>query len=132
MALPTSARKQINRSRAGLAAYVSGGVCGTLWLPAVKGGAPFRKDARGPWGFYQEGDGWSFRDALDSLLRRIGGDFQNAKFTADTYFRLERRTANPSGKGYTVRVWEREISALPDCADLVDVDAMTGDFMGGE
>jgi hypothetical protein len=91
-------------------------------------GKPLNKDARGPWGFFTRLEQPSFRDALLHLLMEEGGDFQDAAFTADTVFRIERR--RQTDKGYEVHVWEREIGQLPDCADLVHADAYTYDFMG--
>jgi len=54
------------------AAYLSGGVCGPIWLPpGLVCGRPLRHNLRGVWGFYRDGD--SFRSALLSLLCREGG-----------------------------------------------------------
>lgn len=95
---------------------------------------PFRKDLRGPWGIgecFTSDERVSFRDILLGALTRYGGDFQNARFTGDTYIRVERRgPAVPGQKGYSVHVWERLVSELPDCADLVDLNATAGDFSG--
>lgn len=110
------------------AAYLSGGICGHMWMPNAMAGKPLNKDARGAWGFFDRLDQPSFRDALLSLLMAEGGDFQDAAFTADTVFRIERR--RQTDKGYEVHVWEREISQLPDCADLVNSEAYVSDFMG--
>ena len=60
------------------AIWVSGGICGTMWMPAAKAGKPFRQNARSVWGFWNKGD--SFRDALNGILTRDGGDFQDARF----------------------------------------------------
>jgi hypothetical protein len=110
------------------AAYLSGGVCGHMWMPNAMAGKPLNKNARGPWGFFDRfTEPASFRDALLSLLSEEGGDFQDAAFTADTVFRIERRRR--TDKGYEVHVWEREVAQLPDCADLVNCEAYTGDFM---
>lgn len=110
------------------ACYISGGICGSMWWPIGRvGGKLVTRDARGHWGFWQKGD--SFRDALDSLLMKEGGDFMGAQFTADTVFRIEQR--EPAAKGYRVRVWERDVASLPDCADLVS-EHWTGDFMGDD
>lgn len=95
-------------------------------MPAAMAGLLIKADMRGPWGFYQAGD--SFRDALNSLLMRKGGDFQNALFAADTVLRIERRSIESAGR-YTVHVWEREISELADCADLVNAEAYVSDFI---
>ena len=97
-----------------------------MWMPAAKAGKPFRQNARSVWGFWNKGD--SFRDALNGILTREGGDFQDARFTSDSYFRIERRKVESAGV-YTIHAFEREVSALPDCADLVDADAFVSDFM---
>ena len=110
------------------AAYVSGAICGQMWMPNALAGNLIQENARGPWGFYQEASNWTFRDALLSLLMHKGGDFQNGEFTADTVFRIERR--RQTGKGYEFHVWEREIGKLPDCEDLVNADAYVCDFIG--
>lgn len=110
-------------------AYLSGCICGTMWMPSAMGGKPIRMNMRGVWGFFGKGD--TFRESLGSLLMKEGGDFQNSQFTADTVLRVERRTRGGNGQ-YTVHVWEREIVDLHDCADLVNKEAFTSDFIGDE
>lgn len=113
-----------------MAAYLSGGICGDLWMPQVKAGKPFRANARGPWGFFDRfTEPASFREALLSVLAENGGDFRNPAFTADTVIRIERRKITGNYQ-YTVHVWERTIAELPDCEDLIDSEAYTGDFLG--
>jgi len=73
----------------------------------------------------------AFRDALDVLLMEDGGDFRDALFSADTRITVIRRKVLAPGK-YEIHVWERELSALLDCAALVNADAYTGDFFGDE
>lgn len=111
-------------------AFISGGICGHLWMPAVMAGKPMRHALRGPWGIM---DGFtepvSFREALDHLLMREGGDFQDSAFTADTRITIIRKRSVGNGR-YELHVWERELSQLRDCADLVHADAETCDFMG--
>lgn len=107
--------------------HFSGGICGKMWMPAIMAGKPHRQNARGTWGFYSKGD--TFREALNHILMREGRDFQNALFTADSVLRIERRATLGNGS-YTIHVWEREISSLPDCEDLVNADVFTGDVMG--
>ena len=109
------------------AAYVSGGICGPLWQPGYFCGKTVKKDLRGRWGFFAKGD--TFRDALDSLLMKDGGDFNGAKFTADTVIRIERRKHEAPGK-YSMHV--KEIEAARLCSDLVDADHYTSDFFGEE
>lgn len=61
-------------------------------MPCALAGIPIRKDLRGPWGFFAKGD--TFENALNSFLMREGGDFRNARFTADTVIRVSWGTAN--------------------------------------
>lgn len=115
------------------AVWVSGAVCGKLWQwpigDADVAGALVNLDARGPWGFWQHGD--SFREALLSALMRHGGDFQDARFTADTVFRVER-VYTTSSKVRMVRVWERAVGDLPDCGDLIAPESYVSDFIAQE
>lgn len=106
--------------------WLSGAICGHLWMPAVMGGLPINATARGPWGFWDKGD--SFRDALLSLLCRKGGDFQDSRFTADTVLKLEMTIPSGSPYRWSVRTREFPLSALKDCADLINPEAYTSDF----
>lgn len=110
------------------AAYVSGALCGRLWMPAVIGGLPYSRDVRGLFARMAP-KGATFRDALLSLLAADGGDFQGARFTGDTILRIERRTHGDGGR-YSVHVRERPLAELRGCADLVDPDQSAADFMG--
>jgi hypothetical protein len=111
-------------------AYISGGICGDLWWPQTLAGKPIRKPLRGPWGIMDRfTEPVSFADALQSLLMEDGGDFQNARFTSDTRITIVRKRFDGNGR-YSLHVWDREITAIRDCADLVNVDAFTGDFLG--
>ncbi len=98
-----------------------------MWLPAIMGGKPHRQNARGTWGFYSKGD--TFREALNHILMRDGGDFQNAlsPLIRSCALNVARRSAMDHTR---VHVWEREISDLPDCKDLVNPDHYVSDFMG--
>lgn len=110
--------------------WLSGAICGRMWMPANMGGLPINATARGPWGFWDKGD--SFRDALLSLLTRKGGDFQDSRFTADTVIKMEMTIPSGSPYRWSVRTREFPVAALRDCADLVNPDAYTSDFMGDE
>ena len=111
-------------------AYISGGICGHMWWPAAMAGKPFRQSLRGPWGIMDRfTEPASFREALDTVLMENGGDFQDSAFTADTRITVIRKRHVAPGK-YEIHVWERELSDLRDCGDLVNADAYTGDFMG--
>lgn len=104
---------------------ISGAVCGALWWPSgCLAGKSIHKTARGPWGFWQDGD--SFRDALLSLLMKEGGDFQSAGFTEDTALILEMRL--PAPQGYRVRIKETPLVRLKDCADLIRKETFAADF----
>lgn len=108
------------------AAYLSGAICGPMWWPVgALCGKPLRKDLRGIRGFYSKGD--TFRDALDSLLMKEGGDFRHAQFTADTVIRIERKRIDAPGK-WSLHV--KEIELVKSAPNLVNEDAYTGDFLG--
>ena len=111
-------------------AYISGGICGSMWWPAgLMAGKPVHAHLRGAFGLMDRfSEPASFRDACDSLLMQEGGDFSRASFTADTRIVVIRKRKDGNGR-YTVHVWERELAQLADCADLVNADAYTGDFL---
>ncbi len=113
------------------AAYVSGAICGAIWQPGFDNcGIPFRSDVRRQIERFSNPSGTTFRDVLLHMLMENGGDFQNPEFTSDTVLRIERRAHEPNGKGYRVHVFERKLSALRNCADLVRPDTFTVDYLG--
>lgn len=112
------------------AAYVSGGICGKMWMPDADAGKPYRFNLTGYGGFIPR-EQHSFRDVLLSCLMRDGGDFQNPCFTADTIIRIERRSIDGPGR-YLIHVKEIEVANLPDCDDLVSADAFVGDFLNDD
>lgn len=112
-------------------AYISGGICGAGWWPVgVLMGKPFRANLRGAWGVMDRfTEPATFCDALLSLLASDGGDFQDARFTADTSITVIR-TRHDGPCAYTVHVFTRELTELKGCADLVNADVYTADVMG--
>lgn len=112
------------------AAYLSGAICGAIWQPGFDNcGIPYRDDLRRRFDRFSDPAGATFRDALLSALMSDGGDFQNPAFTADTVLRVERRSRCEGGK-YAVHVWERLVSDIRDCADLVRPDTFASDYFG--
>ena len=111
------------------AAYLSGAICGPMWM-GPKAGLPLQVDVRRTTALFVNGDG-SFREFLDHVACERGGDFRHARFTADTVIRIERRAVDAPGK-YRVHVKEIELGKLPGCADYVDEEAYSSDFMGEE
>ncbi len=109
------------------AAYVSGAICGHMWMPASMAGIPVNLDIRRQIDRFSDPAGTTFRDVLLHMLMEHGGDFQDARFSADTVIRVERRAVDAPGK-YRIHVWEREVAALSDLGDLVHADMCTGDF----
>lgn len=111
------------------AAYVSGGICGHMWMPCAMAGKPVKQSLRGVWGFMERDrkNPESFRDALDRLLFKEGGDFRDARFTADTVLRVERRTVMGGDGKYSVHVFERELTELWNCEDLVNKECYVSD-----
>ncbi len=111
-------------------AYLSGGICGPIWWPTGSiCGRPLRVNLRSK--FKRFSDPASFRDVLESVLMEEGGDFQAAKFTADTEIVLLRKTSLSAYK-YQVRTRVRELCSKAEFADLVNSDVFTFDFMGDE
>lgn len=111
-------------------AYLSGGICGATWWPTGSiCGKPLRVNLQPK--FKRFSDPASFRDVLESVLMEEGGDFQAAKFTADTEIVLLRKTSLGAYK-YQVRARVRELCAKAEFTDLVNPDAYTSDFMGDE
>lgn len=109
-------------------AYLSGGICGQLWMPSTIAGFPHRVNLRGHWGIM---DGYAepvtLAEALLGELTRRGGDFQNAKFTADTEIVIIRRRIVGNGR---YELHTRTIPVERIDADLVDADCYTSDVMG--
>lgn len=113
------------------AAYISGAICGETWMPQVRAGIFFQGDVRNQIARFSDSRGATFEDVIRHMIMEHGGDFQNARFTADTVLRVERRYVESPGK-YQVHVFERELSQLPDCADWVDAETYTSDLCDGD
>ena len=111
-----------------ISAYISGGVCGCLWWPQAKGGMPLNVNLRAEIERFSDSSRATFRDVLMHVLMDKGADFQSALFTADTVIRVERRAVDGPGK-YRTHVWERPVSALRDCSDLIDEESHVCDFL---
>lgn len=111
-----------------LSSRLMGAMCGTIWMPAVEATVEVDSAVRGAFGFWPEGQGYTFREALLGYLTRHGGDFQNPNFTADTIIRLERRVWRGDGSRSRTVTREIYIHDLPDCDDLVNADIYTNDF----
>ena len=112
------------------AAYLSGAICGHMWMPCAMGGLPVKTALRGVFGIMPgQRDAKTFREALEGVLMRQGGDFRDSGFTEDTVIRIERRKVIGPGK-YEIHVKEIELSKLPDCLDLVTKDTYTSDYLG--
>jgi hypothetical protein len=108
-------------------AYLSGAICGPIWSPVgVKCGKPLRVDLSGQFKRFSEPA--TFRDVLELILIHEGGDFQSAKFSADTEIVILRKTS-VKPYVYQTRARVRELINLPAFSDLVDNDVWTGDFL---
>ena len=108
------------------AIYLSGAICGDLWMGGLAG-TPHNIDLQRERN--RCGEQPSIRDLLLLVLAERGGDFQGAEFAADTVIRIERRNVQAPGV-YTMHIRERELANLPDCADLVNMNAYSSDFFG--
>lgn len=113
--------------------YLVGGICGHLWMPGIMNGKTISENLRQPiWGIYpKEKDPLSFRDVLLSYLCKEGRDFQDAEFTEDSSIVVERVAtikAKKNGGFSASHVFQRKISELWDCQDLVNPDYLSSDF----
>lgn len=109
--------------------YLSGGICGTTWMPQFKAGLPVKINARGPFGFMDRFNGpVSVARALETVIREKGGDFQDARFTTDTELVFVRKSVDGPGR-YRTHVKRVPIGRIMD-ANYVDAEAYIGDFMG--
>jgi hypothetical protein len=109
-------------------AYLSGSICGPIWWPSgAVCGRPLRVDLHGKFRRFSEPA--SFRDVLESVLMEEGGDFQSARFSADTELVFLRKTRIDQTT-HQVRVRARELVNFSEFSDLVDSEHYTSDFMG--
>lgn len=113
------------------AAFISGAIGGRMWAPPVKAGRLHQANVRQIINRFADSARATFRNVLESDLAAHGGDFQNARYSADTVLRVERQRVNGNG-GYHVHVYERLLSTLPGCADYVDAEANAADFFKEE
>jgi hypothetical protein len=109
------------------AAYVSGAICGHMWMPDAMAGKPFQGDIRRAIDRFSDPSGVTFRDVLLHMLMENGGDFQSASFSSDTVIRIERRCVDSPGK-YRVHVKELAIAEMADLSDLVEPDTFSCEF----
>lgn len=105
------------------AAYVSGAICGDLWMPQTLAGKPVKIDLEREMKRFNSPA--TFRDVLLSILMEQGGDFLNAEFSEDSIIRIERTTDRRAGT-YSVHVKEIPISRIEP--DLVREDVLASDF----
>jgi hypothetical protein len=113
-------------------AYVTGGICGSMWWPYGElGGTPFHARLRGPLNEWDRYDCDTFAECLGHLLIEKGGDFSGSQFTADTEVVIVRVAWDTPGHR---RIHSRSfhVTKLPGCADLVNADVYTGDMLGDE
>jgi len=66
-------------------------------------------------------------DVVDLIVMENGGDFQDAKLTADSLIIFEFR--KPTNTGYEYHVREFEVSECPSLATYVNPDAYVSDFI---
>jgi hypothetical protein len=109
-------------------ATIVGAMCGHLWVEGMAG-YPHSFDVRRRAARFSDPAGFSFRDVLLAELIECGGDFQDARFSADTELVVVRvRDDGPGRRSYHER--RIPIIELPDCDDLVHADTFASDFYG--
>lgn len=107
------------------AAFISGAIVGKLWS-GNKGGILVNKSLRANYDYEKPRN--SFRDVLENILSRYGGDFENAKFAGDTLIRIERKRVDGVGK-YSIHVKEIELSSLCDLNSLINRKQLVSYFI---
>ena len=110
------------------AAYLSGGICGSLWMSGLAGTC-INKNLRPVINRFSETARVTFDEMLEHILMENGGDFQNPQFTADTVIRIGRRRVEGPGK-YSVHVKEIEVAELLPA--MVNDECYASDFFGDD
>ena len=114
-------------------ARLVGGICGSLWMPAIDGGIEFSTDLRDQFDRMAGTGPTTFRDALLHVLMANGGDFQNPKFTGDTRLVVTRTCPDRSDFRRTrTKEWMLSEVTRGDIADLVNNEIYVNDFVGDE
>ncbi len=107
---------------------VSGAICGEIWQPGVgMCGTPHSFDVSRRLARFADASDATMRDVILHELMERGGNFQDARFSADTVVCVTRTRREKSG---AVSTHSRAVllSAWPDCSDLVYADAYASDF----
>jgi len=94
-----------------------GGLTGTMWMPACPGAVKVdvnlnREAARM--------DDPTLRDLCLHLIAEKGGDFQDTRFTGDTYIEISRVRVRQSLARRHSRLWE--LTKFKSVADMIAVD----------
>lgn len=96
-----------------------GGLVGEMWM----GGTGYLhdqswtldRDEHRPFAIYLDG----FRDTLDQILMRDGGDFNGAQFAADTELEVRRVYESPDGRRVRTHIHWLQLAECPSVADMV-------------
>lgn len=99
---------------------LSGGITGTMWMPACQGAVSFKLNLSREIGRFTEKP--TLREALSHVLMEKGGDFQDSAYTADTCLTVTARKTNRVKS----RTWG--ITSFPSVADMVNADVYYSDF----
>lgn len=106
---------------------ISGAICGDMWMPQVKAGRPINVDLTD---YRDRFTAWAgITETVESIVMHEGGDFQCARFTADTEIILETRRKLGPGK-YLYRCKRFQFEDCPSLADWTDPEAYVCDFLG--
>ncbi len=116
-------------SKAQTRVWVSGAICGNMWMPNSIGGFPINETVQSPYfpKVHSRYAGCSLKEILCNILTNSGGDFRNASFTEDTVIRFERTTVLGTHKR---RVAVKEIAVTDIDSSLVNHDVFTCDLLG--
>jgi len=113
-----------------ISTHLVGAVCGPIWWPVgAKCGRDIRADLHRRRDRFADPAGLTLRELLLSVMLDEDRDFQHARFTGDSA--IVAVFWDTARNRRVVRF--RELTTLPesaDIADLLDSDAMSGDFDG--
>lgn len=107
---------------------INGAICGHMWMPNSMGSSGYRQvDVENVLARFSDSSDATMRDVVLHTLMENGGDFQDARFAADTDIVITRvRRLGTMNHATHSRVIP--LAKWADCADLVHADVYASDF----
>jgi hypothetical protein len=108
---------------------LDGAICGYTWMPQSMAGIPTHANLQSEAARLATPPD-SMRDILLHVLMEKGGDFQDARFSADTLIIVGHHwQSGPVSKSHARYV---RVADWPGCEDLIHADADSSDFIPEE